>query len=555
MLSNRHVLRGALATACAALLFTVIVSAGQSAGPRFRSDDPLKVDDDRAISVGKLHEWEDGDIYDFLRDSFLGAGSKDDIPALNINTLDEVPDSSWFTNRYQDGLPSGDVLARGPDTLASLDITGWPVSEGKGSGASPGFRVRGTDGAAYQLKFDPPSHPEMSTAAEVIGAAFYHAFGYNTVEMYLVEFDPATYTVLPDATLEQGGQERPLTRKDVEAVLKLSARLPNGKYRATARKYPKGNVIGNFRYHGTRPDDPNDIFPHEHRRELRANRVFAAWLNHDDSRGINSKDIIVSEGGRRYVKHFMYDFNSILGSGNQKPQKYRSGNEYRVDAGEALKTLLTLGLYVRPWAKIDYPDAPASVGRFESAFFDPVEWKPEYPIPAFERMRPEDAFWAARIIARFDEPAIRAIVSKGRFSDPAAGDYIVRTLMERRAKILRAWLTGVTPIVDPALVSSGLTFRNAAVDAGVASAPDAYDITWFAFDNATGTRRQIGEPARVPPGTPAPLPRELAAEKYVMAAVGAGSSSGPARVYFRQQSGQWQAVGIERHLTTLTTTR
>src|SRR5688500_1608553 len=151
MLSNRQILRGALATMCAALFFTVIVSAGQSAGPRFRSDDPLKVDNDRAVSVGKLQDWEDGDIYDFLRDSFLGAGSKDDIPALNINTLDEVPDSSWFTNRYQDGLPSLDVLARGPDTLASLDITGWPVSEGKGSGASPGFRVRGPDGANYQL--------------------------------------------------------------------------------------------------------------------------------------------------------------------------------------------------------------------------------------------------------------------------------------------------------------------------------------------------------------------------------------------------------------------
>ena len=555
MLSNQRILRSALATTGAALVFTVIVSASQSAGPRFRSDDPLKVDNDRAISVGKLQEWEDGNIYDFLRDSFLGAGSEDDIPALNINTVDEVPDSSWFTNRYQNGLPSANVLARGPDTLASLDITGWPVSEGKGSGASPGFRVRGTDGADYQLKFDPPSNPEMSTAAEIVGAAFYHAFGYNTVEMYLVEFDPANYTVLPDAKLEQGGKERPLTRKDVEAVLKLSARLPNGKYRATARKYPKGNVIGNFRYHGTRPDDPNDIFPHEHRRELRANRVFAAWLNHDDSRGINSKDIIVTEGGRRYVKHFMYDFNSILGSGNQKPQKYRSGNEYRVEADEALKTLLTLGLYVRPWARIDYPDAPPAVGRFESAFFDPVEWKPEYPIPAFERMRPEDAFWAARIIARFDEPAVRAIVSKGRYGDPAAVDYIVRTLMERRAKILRAWLTGVAPIIDPALASSGLTFRNAAVEAGVAPAPDAYDVTWFAFDNATGMRRQVGEPARVAPGRAAPLPPALANEPYVMAAVGAGSASGPARVYFRQQSGRWQVVGIERHPATLSTTR
>ncbi len=544
---SRLFVRSALATSLAALLLSVAVSAGQQSGPRFRPDDPLMIDDDRAIDVGTLQEWEDGDIYDFLRDSFLGAGSKDDIPALNVNTLGEVPDSSWFTNRHRDGLPSADVLARGPDTLAALDITGWPVSEGKGSGASPGFRVRGPDGEDYQLKFDPPSNPEMSTAAEVIGASFYHAFGYNTVEMYLVEFDGASFTLLPGAKMEQGGKERPLTRNDVLEALKLSARSANGKYRATARRYPKGDVIGNFRYHGTRPDDPNDIFPHEHRRELRAGRVFAAWLNHDDSRGINSKDIVVGERGRKYVKHFMYDFNSILGSGNQKPQKYRSGNEYRVDGGEALKTLLTLGLYVRPWAKIDYPDAPPAVGRFESEFFEPLSWKPEYPIPAFDRMRPEDAFWAARIIARFDEPAVRAIVSKGRYSDPAAVEYLVRTLMERRAKILRTWLTGVTPIVDPALGPAGLTFGDAAVDAGVTPAAEGYDVTWYAFDNATGSSRQAGDRVRVLPGRPAPMPAALASEPYVMAAVSRGAQpAGQARVYFRLQSGHWQTVGIDR---------
>lgn len=537
-----------------AALSTLAVSGEQRPGPKFRPDDPLMVDDDRAVDVGKLPEWEDGDIYDFVASTFLGPGSEDDIPALNVNTIDEVPDSSWFTNRYAAGLPAAGVLARGPDTLPSLDITGWPVSEGKGSGASPGFRVRGPDGEDYQLKFDPPSNPEMSTGAEVIGAAFYHAFGYNTVEMYLVEFDGAGYTLLPGAELEQDGKERPLTRRDVDAVLKLAARLPNGKYRATARRYPKGNVIGHFRYYGTRSDDANDIFPHEHRRELRANRVFAAWLNHDDSRGINSKDILVREDGRRYVKHFMYDFNSILGSGNQKPQKYRSGNEYRVDAGEALKTLLTLGLYVRPWARIDYPEAPPAVGRFESAHFDPVEWKPEYPIPAFERMRPEDAFWAARIVARFDEPAVRAIVGKGRYSDPAAVDYIVDTLMARRAKVLRAWLTGVTPIVDARLAGPGLTFANAAVEAGVAAAPPAYDVTWYAFDNATGLHRRAGSTIRVAPGSAAALPPALAREPFVMAAVGAqgaGPGPGPVRLYFRQKSGQWEPVGIERHHASL----
>ena len=530
-------------------LSTIVVSGQQRTAPRFRPDDPLMVDNDRAIDVGKLEEVEESDIYDFVASTFLDPGGDEDIPALNVNTIDEVPDSSWFTNRYRDGLPSRDVLARGPDTLPLLDITGWPVSEGKDSGATPGFRLRGPDGESYQLKFDSPEHPEMATAAEVIGAAFYHAFGYNTVEMYLVEFDPSNFTLTPDA--RTGDDGRPLTRRDVEAVLKVAARLPNGKYRAVARRYPpESDVIGSFRYYGTRPDDPNDIFPHEHRRELRANRVFAAWLNHDDSRGVNSKDIVVEEGGKRYVKHFMYDFNSILGSGNQKPQKYRSGNEYRVEWDEALKTALTLGLYVRPWARVDYPDVPASVGRFESAFFDPVEWKPEYPIPAFVRMRPEDAFWAARIVARFDEPAVRAIVEKGRYSDPAAVDFIVRTLMERREKILRVWLNGVLPIVDPALDAGGLTFRNAAVDAGVAATPEAYDVEWYSFDNSTGALSRQGQAMRVPSGGRAALPAALAGHAFVMAAIAAKSDEPgwrtPARVYFRRDAGGWTLVGLQR---------
>ncbi len=38
-------------------------------------------------------------MYDFAENSFLGAGERADRRAVNVNTLDEVPDSSWFTNR------------------------------------------------------------------------------------------------------------------------------------------------------------------------------------------------------------------------------------------------------------------------------------------------------------------------------------------------------------------------------------------------------------------------------------------------------------------------
>ena len=65
-----------------------------------------------------------------------------------------------------------------------------------------------------------------------------------------------------------------------------------------ASKGISGKDVGPFKYFGTRPDDPNDIHPHEHRRELRAMRVFGAWLNHDDSRAINTRDFLQEVGSR-----------------------------------------------------------------------------------------------------------------------------------------------------------------------------------------------------------------------------------------------------------------
>ena len=171
----------------------------------------------------------------------------------------------------------------------------------------------------------------------------------------------------------------------------------------------------------------------------------------------------------------MFDFGSILGSGSTVAQVPRAGNEYILEWEPALKTLATLGLYVRPWILVDYPEVAPSVGRFEADFFDPVAWRPEYPNPAFDNLRPDDAFWAARLVARFSDQAIRAIVAKARYSDQRATDYIAATLIKRRDKVLRAWLTGVNPIVEPALGTDGtLTFENAAVTAAIASPSATY---------------------------------------------------------------------------------
>jgi hypothetical protein len=336
-------------------------------------------------------------------------------------------------------------------------------------------------------------------------------------------------------------------------VFRRAARQPDGRYRVLVSRFADGEPLGNFRYYGTRPDDPNDIVLHEHRRELRGARVFGAWLNHDDSRGINSLDMLERADGKAYVKHYMFDFGSILGSGTIFAQRHRSGNEYILEWKPGWLTLATLGAYVRPWMLIDYPEVPPSVGRFEGDAFDPAAWKPEYPNSAFEIMQPDDAFWAARIVSKFSDAMIRAIIEKAEYSDPRATDYITATRVKRRDKVLATWLNQANPLVNVELASGGtLTFTNAAVDAGVATPAAGYSLRWFRLDNALDVKHDVGAPARVD-ALRAQAPPELLENggEFIGVTVTADHPqqpgwARPATFYFRRVADGWKPVGIER---------
>jgi hypothetical protein len=465
-----------------------------------------------------------------------------------------VPDSSWFTNRIGHRDMAIPELVKGPDRVGRANLEGWVVSAGKGTGAQPGFRMMDPAKKLYQIEVDPPSNPELATAAEIIGTAFYHAFGYNTVDVYLADVDPDTLVISETATIRDpmSGKRRAFTKRDLDDVFRRAARREDGRYRVLVSRFAEGKPLGNFRYHGTRPDDPNDIVPHEHRRELRGARVFGAWLNHDDSRGVNSLDMLESTDGKAWVKHYMFDFGSILGSGTIFAQRHRAGNEYLFEHRPGWLTLATLGLYVRPWMLIDYPEVPKSIGRFEGEAFDPEAWKPEYPNPAFRNMRPDDAFWAARIVSRFQEREVRAIVEKAHYSDPRATDVLVRILMQRRDKVLRTWLNKVNPIVNAALASDGtLTFSNAAVDASVATPAESYSLRWFSFDNATDTAANVGEPIVTPTLTARAPATLLSGHEYIGVTVTAKHPTQkdwakPATLYFRRAAAGWKWVGVLR---------
>ena len=520
-------------------------------GQRFLPDDPIRVDaDDLPIPMPKSRSLSQ--IADLLENSFSNRPAKGEavLPAQNVNTLGEVPDSSWFHNRLGSRPMSPAELARGPGRQAPDVSRPWQIVSGKAEGITPGFTIRDSRGETYFIKFDPLEHPQLATSAETISTRFFHAFGYHVPENHLVRISPANLQAMSESTLREGrGKKRVMVQADVERILRLVPRLPDGKIQVLASRLLPGRPLGPFEYFGTRSDDANDIFRHENRRELRGLRIFAAWLNHDDSRSINTLDMYLPRGEQGYVKHHLLDFGSCLGSGSVEKQSRRAGNEYLVEWPPILKAGLTLGLWDRPWRHVNYPEHPG-VGRFEADYFQPQDWKPEYPNPAFERMLPEDAFWAVRILMRLKEESIRAVVRTGQLVDAESEEYLVRTLLERRRKIVRHYLDGINTLDefrvrnrDGALV---LEFSDLSARETPNKSP-TYLYEWSEFDNGT-QQSEFPGPAESSVSSSIPLPParpEFLKVRIRPVSHQVNGRSHPVSVYLRTQP-RMAVVGIDR---------
>jgi hypothetical protein len=481
--------------------------------------------------------------------------------AASVNTIDEVPDSTWFTNRAGSRPLTPEEMTRGADDDPGPAPGKWTVSR-KSNGVSPGFTITDERGRRYFIKFDPPGHPELGTGAEAVVTRMFHALGYHVPQLVVGTLRREDLVVGKDATVRvPGGGRRRMRQEDIDEQLRRAERSPDGTYRVSLSEALPGKPLEGFKYEGTRPDDPNDVVPHENRRELRGLRVFSAWLNHNDAKAINSMDVLVSESGRSYVRHYLIDFNAALGSAGIGLRERRDGYEYLAEFGPTKKALPALGFYVRPWMTIDYPHL-RGIGRFESKRFVPEEWRPRVPNPAYVRSRPDDTFWAARKLMALSDDLIRAGVKAGRYSDSRAEKFLGDALIERRDKIGRAWLTAVNPVSDPALADDGtLTFHNPAVEYNFAPAPAGYHVVWYRFDNTTGESTRIGEsnvggaaaaaPAealvRVKPDTSLPGGRGLFVRADISATGGNHPSwVAPVHAYFRRAAGGWKLVGFER---------
>jgi hypothetical protein len=541
-----------LAAIAAALLIADASTSGN--GRKFYDDDPL-ASDPETVDASSVKEWEIDLFYDLAENLFARPGdSAVDQKARNLNTIDEVPDSSWFTNRILARPLSIDELGRGPLTGSGPAPGTWSVVRPKQAGFAPGFTMRDRSGDLWFVSFDANGFPEAATGAILVANKIFWALGYWQIENYLTSVRPDQVTVGEAARTRTGsGKDRPMRFGDIEAVLRRAHQSPDGSYRAIAARAVPGRPLGGFRYYGTRPDDPNDIVPHEHRRELRALKVFGAWTNLTDMKAGNTLDALVTEDGRARVRHYLQDVGSTFGTGANAPHDYDEGSEFLFEADRTLSRLYTFGFDLEPWQTTRYVEHRA-VGRFEGTKFDPLTWKPRAPTAAFLRARPDDTFWAARRVMAFSDDMIRAVVKTGSYSDPKAEDLLTGVLIQRRDKIGRAYLPAINPVVNVALDAAGnLTFENAAVAAGVAPPPPGgYAIEWHRFDNATGQiASALGSSTAGPDGrssAPAALPADPGAFivvqiRAVQAATAAWST--PVHAYFRR-SGGWKLVGFER---------
>jgi hypothetical protein len=545
----------------------LLALGGCAAAPRFPLRAPLTQDQDQRPFSEEPEEyyspfaWDGANYMVFHPISRFFAVDPAG-PALNVNALDEVPDSSWFENRLGVRPLSTEQVIRGSCSEQALDPNGpdgsWTIDKGKDNGANPGFRVNIKGLGKFMLKSDPAEEPDRATGATAISSRIYHAVGYHSPCDTVVYFRPSLLKLEPGLTVTNNqGQTKAFDQAYLEGMLKSASRR-DGLIRMVASEWLPGKPLGPYRYEGTRDDDPNDVIPHEDRRDVRAGRLVAAWLNHFDTREQNTMDVFMpataDKKGPGYIRHYIMDMGDSFGSRwTVDGISRRLGNSYVLDGSHIAEDFLTLGAIERPWERAVL--STTVFNYFSARDFDPEAWRGEYPNPAFMRMTEQDGAWMARILAHFSDELVAAVVTVGKY-DPGSQRYLIETLIARRDAILRRYLGRVSPLSNVVADQGGLCAVDLARKTGTvpneALSFRAYVYRGAELQPAAKARfRPRQSPAVCLDLTPVPLAATLPAdapERYVVVDITNGYAPGPLRVHLYDQGpgAGYSLAGIER---------
>ncbi|MFO0552763.1 MAG: hypothetical protein U0271_30505 [Polyangiaceae bacterium] len=572
-----------------ALLFSVVALSGCAASEprRFPLRDPVWVDDDlRPVSVPCREVVEDGKSKTICRpEEYVSPFAWDvadktifrpiarffamdfGFEAKNVNAMDEVPDSSWFTNRIGVTRFTPEMIKQGscPDTMLDPDKDAdgsWVIDQGKPNGANPGFRVNIKGVGKFMLKADQSREGEKATGATAIASRLYHAAGWWTVCDTVVYVPRRLLSLTPGLkTADNSGVQRDFDQAALDKVLD-GAQRRGDRYRMLASRWLSGRTIGPFKYEDTRADDPNDVVDHEDRRDLRGARLMAAWLGHFDSREQNSMTTWMStvkddkDASPGYALHWYIDLGDCFGSHWEWDSLNRRINKsYYFDPADFFFDLFSLGIPTRPWDESSVLEGAELFGYFPNDDFHPSAWKGGYPNPAFSRMTEHDGAWAARIITRFDDDLIAAAVSVGDYSNPFHTEVLTKTLIKRRDAIRRRYLKNLSPLADVAVSGSTLCANDLARES-LTFPKEQFDYKAKLFSGVMldETRDLVATAAdggKVCVELPAVAKNESAAEdapeRYLVVDLFNGVARGPLRAHLYDLGAKgFRLVGIER---------
>ena len=417
--------------------------------------------------------------------------------ALGVNAFDEVPSSTWFTNRIGVRDVSPEEILNPPGAVGSPEKhKPWTIESSKVGGLSIGFIVKDARGEKFLLKFDPRGFPEAETSAHIISGRLLWAFGYNVTDDYVAYIKRDDLKLADDAVIKTlGGHKRPLTNDALERALATVEKAPDGTMRVMMSHYLDGKPLGGHPGEGVRDDDPNDRIPHERRRDLRGTYVAFSWLDHNDLHEGQMVDMFVKDPEdpkRQYVKHYFIDFGISLGFAATKNYEPRFGHEWLLDPQRMVTNLLTFGAIEEAYETRKRPKL-RGVAHYEVDTYDPGAWKahtPAYrPVYAADRF---DNFWASKILMKFKREHIRAAVEAARLSDPLAAEWLTEAIIARQRKTAAYWFARVNPLDQFAVDYDGPDRRLCFADLAISNAFTRAVGTHYTLTTYTRDNRRLG---------------------------------------------------------------
>jgi hypothetical protein len=423
-----------------------------------------EVADDAPIAQPKRREldwdWYLSDAY--LRRAVLHAlDPKRPVDAGDINALDEVPRSSWFQ-------PPGPTLALldPPLTEDGPPIPPLTLVPDVPRANDDGVCVVDGRGLRYELRRDRSDRPEMRTSAAAIASRLIRAFGLLTPEVHIVFLGSTDFV----SSGEGGEPPEPIRR-----LLHSGPPSVDGRYRASATRWPVGIDVGVSESYDVRSDDPNDAIPHRNRRTLRSLKVLGAWLAISSINPRKTRDAYVGTPWSGHIRHYLVGLEDALGAGSVVDRQKARG--LRTDLGGGMGfNLVTFGL----WPGSDSLPTQRrmlALGNIDEKV-DAAGFKASPPYGPISFFQDADGYWAAKRIAAIPLATIIDAVESAHIHDSSARLALVRLIVARRQAVVAHWYAQVSPVEVERVRDRIVVLRDESVSRAVSDvARTRYHVT------------------------------------------------------------------------------